>query len=142
MKTRILSATILLLMVGIGWIIQRPTREVRNGTSGSPSVALEVQPKAIVVHRAGGHAQLILTAEFRQSGVAPVRLEPPLVALLTADEKPAARFLGPLLPEPVLAGSGPSDITLHYWIPIADLKGPVLLEAAGKRYPLTLPDVG
>ena len=79
--------------------------------------------------------------EFSQTGSSPVRLEPPLLSLLTAQGIAVPRYLGPLLPEPVLAKQAPARITLHYWLPLADLGAGMTLEAGGKRYSLKVPEM-
>lgn len=136
MKVRSVAA-LLLLAAGLVWIVRERLIRTEDGTSGT--LALEVNIKSIEVRPTGDHAWLVLTAVFDQSGEAPVRLEPPLVSLLTARQTAAPRFIGPLLPEPVLAGPEPAEITLHFWLPLTDLKTPLILEAAGHRYPVDLP---
>lgn len=130
-------AALLLLVFGLGWWFKARTARLPAAWNRGHAAALEVQLKKLTVQRLGDHAHLTLSAEFRAPS--PVRLEPPLVSLLTARQTPAPRFIGPMLPEPLLKGSGPAELALHYWLPVADLQGPLLLEAAGNRYPLTSP---
>jgi hypothetical protein len=89
--------------------------------------------------KVGSHAHLVLTAQFSQAGSSPLRLEPPLLSLLTAQGTIAPRYLGPLLPEPVIVNRGPAQVTLHYWLPLAELGQSMTLEAGGKRYRLNVP---
>ena len=138
MKTRF-PAVLLLLVAGLAWVVRERSIKTKGDSTGMPAYAMEVKIKSVEVRPVGDHAQLVLTAVFDQSGEAPVRLEPPLVSLLTAGQTAAPRFIGPLLPEPVLAGPEPAEIALHYWLPLADLKTPLDLQAAGRRYPVDLP---
>ena len=141
MKTgTVLITASLLLAVGAGWVVWRHSEQGGPVYSGAPAVSLEVRINNVEIQPIGDHAHLILTAVFDQSGTTPLRLEPPLVSLLaTPDQTPAPRYLGPMLPDPVLAGSEPAEIMLHYWLPLSDLKFPLTLHAAGQRHPLTLP---
>jgi hypothetical protein len=140
-KTRtIIVAASLLLTVGIIWLMLRRSDKGSPVLSDPHAVSLEVRINHVEIRPTGDHAQLILTAVFDQSGQTPVRLEPPLLSLLTADGKPVAKYLGPMLPEPVLPGPDPAEISLHYWLPLSDLKPPLTLQASGRSYPVNLPD--
>ena len=140
MKRRIIfPAAVLMVAIGIFGLMKRNSGITRPAGSGSPAVSLEVRIKNIEVRRSGDHAQLILTAVFDQSGQTPVRLEPPLVSLLKANQTPSARFIGPMLPDPVLLSREPAEVTLHYWLPLSDMKSPLTLEASGRKYPVELP---
>lgn len=139
MKPRVILAAVLLLVVVLGWLIKRDSNKAGPGSCVPHAVSLEVGIHSVEVRRSGDHAQLIVRAVFDQSGTTPVRLEPPLVSLLTAHQTTAPRFMGPMLPDPVLTGAEPQEVMLHYWVPSADLKSPLVLEASGHRYPLVLP---
>lgn len=140
MKKRIIfPAAVMLVALGLFWLMKRKARSTGPAAAGAPSVSLEVRIKHVAIHPAGDHAHLILTAVFDQSGQTPVRLEPPLVSLLTAHQTPAARYLGPMLPEPLLPGPDPAEVTSHYWLPLSDLKPPLTLQASGRSYPVKLP---
>jgi len=140
-KTRtVLLAASLLLAVGIGWVILRRSDKRGPISSDPQAISLEVRINNVEILPTGDHAHLILTGVFDQNGQTPIRLEPPLVSLLaTPNPTPVARYLGPMLPEPVLAGSEPTEVTLHYWLPLSDLKSPLTLDAAGRRYSLAVP---
>lgn len=138
-RTAFLAAS-LLLVAGMGWVILRRSDQGGPISSDLPTVSLEVRISRVETLPTGDHAHLILTAIFDQNGETPLRLEPPLVSLLaTSTLTPVARYLGPMLPEPVLAGSEPTEVTLHYWLPLSDLKSPLTLDAAGRRYALAVP---
>jgi hypothetical protein len=140
MKTRsVIIAAALLLIVGIGWVANRRPDKIPPLTPDPHAVSLEVRINHVEIRPTGDHAHLILTAVFDQSGQTPVRLEPPLVSLFTANATPAPRYLGPMLPEPLLPGPGPAEVTLHYWLPLSDLKPPLTLQASGRSYPVALP---
>ena len=137
----VITAAVLLSVAALGWLIMERPDKSGPVSSGNHAVSLEVRIKHVEVRRTGDHAQLILTAVFDQSGRTPIRLEPPLVSLLTARQTPVARFIGPMLPEPVLTGEESTEVTLHYWLPLPDLNAPLLLEASGRRYPVKFPAV-
>ena len=138
-RTAFLAAS-LLLLAGMGWVILRRSDQGGPISSDLPTVSLEVRISRVETLPTGDHAHLILTAIFDQNGETPLRLEPPLVSLLaTSTLTPVARYLGPMLPKPVLAGSEPTEVTLHYWLPLSDLKSPLTLDAAGRRYALAVP---
>jgi hypothetical protein len=127
---------ILLSAAGLGRLLRPRPATPPPVLPGEPAISLEVRIKKLTIRRIGDHAQATLTASFDQSGQTPVHLEPPLVSLLTASGTPVPRYVGVLLPEPILTGPDATEVVLHYWLPTADLEGPLTLEATGKRYPL------
>jgi hypothetical protein len=140
MKKRIIfPAAVILVVLGIVWLMKRNSGKTGPAASDPHAVSLTVDVKRIEVLPTGEHAHLIVTAVFDQSGQTPVRLEPPLVALRTANETTAARYLGPMLPEPLLPGPDPTEVILHYWLPLSDLKPPLTLQASGRSHPVKLP---
>ncbi len=140
MQHRVVTLTAtLMLVIGVGTVVKCRSGRTPGPLADPPTVALEVQIKSIEVRPTGDFAQLILKAVFHQNGQTPLRLEPPLVSLITASQAPAARYLGPMLPEPVLSGPGPAEVTLHYWLPVSDLKAPLNLVVSGRSHPVELP---
>lgn len=140
MKKRIIfPAAVMLVALGLFWLMKRKAGNTGPAASDPHAVSLTVAINRVEVRPTGDHVHLILTAVFDQSGQTPVRLEPPLVSLLTANATPAARYLGPMLPEPLLPGPDPAEVTLHYWLPLSDLKPPLTLQASGRGYPVKLP---
>ena len=144
MKSRLpITATVLLLLAAaLGWHLKtRASKPSAAGAVPTTAVVLSVVIKKVSIRRTDGHVQLSLTAIFTQNGQAPLRLVPPLVTLLTANQTPVPRYLGPMLPEPVLPGPCPTELTLHYWLPASDLSSPLNLSAGGQQHPLPAPDI-
>ena len=144
MKSRLpITATVLLLLAAaLGWHLKtRASKPNAAGAVPTAAVVLSVVIKKVSIRRTDGQVQLSLTAIFTQNGQAPLRLVPPLVTLLTANQTPVPRYLGPILPEPVLPGTGPTELTLHYWLPASDLSSPLNLSAGGQQHPLPAPDI-
>ena len=115
-------------------------RHSRNHAASSrivpPAVSLQVEVHSLTLRREGRGAQLVLAARFQQKGSTVVRLEPPLVVLRPEKGTPVDRYLGPFLPESVLAGPGPALVSLSWWVQAEDLTGAVLLEVSGKAFPV------
>jgi len=130
-----------ILCLGLAWWMHQQAAELPGTVRGQVDRGLLVKDPRLFLSKVGSHAHLVLTAEFSQTGSSPLRLEPPLLTLLTAQGSAAPRYLGPLLPEPVLANPAPARITLHYWLPSADLGTAMILEAGGKRYPLKVTEM-
>ncbi len=123
---------VLLLVLGIATLL------LLTRGSRSPASGLQARLKSLTIEPQGAHAHLILTAAFRQSGSGPLHLTPPVLTLLAADGQPVPAYLGPLLPEPVLKGAGPADLSLHYWIPLTRLTSPLTLDVSGTAHPIPL----
>ena len=140
MKQRLLTAFLLLVITVVLWRMTRPTKPPAPNRNEAEAISLTVDIQKLTVRKTGGHGHLSLTALFQQSGAAPLRLVPPLVSLRTASGESTPRFIGPLVPEPVLPDRNPAAVTLHYWLTETDLAGPLTLEAGGQKYPLPTPE--
>ena len=138
MRKCVMPAGALLLIAGIVWLARCSADKSGPLVTDSQPVTLSVQIRSVEVRRTGDHAQVIVTALFDQSGQTPIRMNPPLVSLLTANQTAAQRFIGAMLPEQVLTGGDPAEVALHFWLPAADLNAPLTLAASGRQYPVIL----
>ncbi len=139
MKNRALVlATFLLVGAVVGWKVFRGSTAAGPKLGDRTATDLVAEVNQVSLEASGDHAHLVLTITFQQNGRTAVRLEPPLVRLRTGDGESVPRYLGPLLPEPVLTGAGPTPVALHYWMPLAKGKQGLMLEVGGKRHAVAL----